>query len=198
MAPDSPCRPSGPGNQRKQNLMTDENKQTPEKAPEEQERAPHPREVIKRLAEVYPDTFFTDGRKVRPLAIGLIKPLLAEREEKFPEVSARQLRRAVRFYTQALAYHRAVLDGTPRVDLEGKDAGEVTEKEQEYAKERLETIRPPRKKPAGKKGPKGEQKTKGKSRPKRRRPARSEKKEEEKPQSTEDKLAALQAKFNGK
>ncbi len=194
--------------------MTAKDQQQPEQAGEEQARGPHPREIVARLAEAYPDTFFTDGRKVRPLAIGLIRPLLAEREEKLPDLSARQLRKAIRFYTQAAAYHRAVLDGRERVDLEGNVAGQVTEKEQAYSKERLDAI-PARKKGAGKRP--NRRQGDGEERPRRRRRAQSgpgrgrpgngegrKRREPEKTRkptapegSMDDKLAALQKKFNG-
>lgn len=160
----------------------------------------HPRDVIAKLAEVYPQTFFSDGRQVRPLAIGIVRDLLAEREEKLPGLSARVIRRALRFYTSAAAYHRAVIKDLPRVNLQGEEAGQTSDEEKAYAQEKLDAIPKPKRKqdkpaPARKSKPKGRKAGKPRPAPEKKKDKDSKDKEEK---PMEDKLAALAEKFNVK
>jgi len=101
-------------------------------------KARHPRTILARLAELYPNAFFADGRKVRPLAIGILKELQAAREgEGGHGLSMQDLRRALRYYTQGAAYHRAVARGDARVNLAGESVGEVSEEQKAYAEAKL-------------------------------------------------------------
>jgi len=125
----------------------------------EKSKARHPRTIVARLAEAYPNAFSTDGRKVRPLAVGILKELQAAREgqgqgegqregESQGEVegghglSMQDLRRALRYYTQGAAYHRAVARGDARVNLAGESVGEVTEDQKAHAEAKLAELAP--------------------------------------------------------
>lgn len=125
-----------------------ENLQPADVAPETTEaatasKAHHPRTVITRLAELYPNAFFADGRKVRPLAVGILKELQAAREgEAGHGLSMQDLRRALRYYTQGAAYHRAVARGDARINLTGEAAGEVTEEQKTHAEAKLAELAP--------------------------------------------------------
>ncbi|MEO1750949.1 ProQ/FINO family protein [Thiofaba sp. EF100] len=109
----------------------------------EQSKARHPRTLVARLAEAYPTAFSLDGRKVRPLAVGILKELQAAREgEGGHGLSMQELRRALRYYTQGAAYHRAVARGDARVNLAGEAVGEVSEDQKAHAEARLAELAP--------------------------------------------------------
>ncbi|MFZ5467539.1 MAG: ProQ/FINO family protein [Pseudomonadota bacterium] len=109
----------------------------------EQPKARHPRTIVARLAEAYPNAFSTDGRKVRPLAVGILKELQAAREgEGGHGLSMQDLRRALRYYTQGAAYHRAVARGDARVNLAGESVGEVSEDQKAHAEAKLAELAP--------------------------------------------------------
>ncbi|MEW6445523.1 MAG: ProQ/FINO family protein [Pseudomonadota bacterium] len=109
----------------------------------EKAKATHPRAIVARLAEVYPNAFSADGRKVRPLAVGILKELQAAREgEGGHGLSMQELRRALRYYTQGAAYHRAVARGEARVNLVGEAVAEVTEEQKAHAEAKLVELAP--------------------------------------------------------
>ncbi|MEW6764206.1 MAG: ProQ/FINO family protein [Pseudomonadota bacterium] len=110
-------------------------------------KAAHPRTIVARLAEVYPEAFATDGRKVRPLAVGILKELQAAREAQGEDkpghgLSMQELRRALRYYTQGAAYHRAIARGDARVNLAGEAVAEVTEEQKAHAEAKLVELAP--------------------------------------------------------
>ncbi len=110
-------------------------------------KASHPRAIVARLAEIYPEAFATDGRKVRPLAVGILKELQAAREAQGEDkpghgLSMQELRRALRYYTQGAAYHRAVARGDARVNLAGEAVAEVTEEQKAHAEAKLVELAP--------------------------------------------------------
>ncbi|GEM_PF-2926884 len=110
-------------------------------------KAHHPRTILNRLADLYPNAFHADGRKVRPLAVGILKELQAAREgqaegEEGHGLSMQDLRRALRYYTQGAAYHRAVARGEARINLLGEPAGEVTEEQKAHAAAKLVELEP--------------------------------------------------------
>ncbi|MGB9670561.1 MAG: ProQ/FINO family protein [Halothiobacillaceae bacterium] len=109
----------------------------------EQPKARHPRTLVARLVEAYPNAFSLDGRKVRPLAVGILKELQAAREgEGGHGLSMQDLRRALRYYTQGAAYHRAVARGDARVNLAGESVGEVSEDQKAHAEAKLAELAP--------------------------------------------------------
>ena len=192
-------------------------------------KAHHPRTILNRLAELYPNAFHADGRKVRPLAVGILKELQAAREgEAGHGLSMQDLRRALRYYTQGAAYHRAVARGEARINLAGEAAGEVTEEQKAHAAAKLVELEPklpkrePRKPVEGEEGerprrarkpsgPRGEGRGEGgrgqgKGKPRREgapRPPRTERPARQEEPATpalspEEKLNALLEKFGGK
>ncbi|MFP4155223.1 MAG: ProQ/FINO family protein [Halothiobacillaceae bacterium] len=145
---------------------------TPEGAGEAQpkkKRLPHPREVIDRLIEAWPEVFTRDPRAVRPLAIGILKQILAARPETLDGLNSQAIRRGVKFYTSSIAYHRAMLNATHRVALDGSQADEITEDMREHARKELERIPKPVRKS---RKPEGEGSTEA-SRPRRARRRRA-------------------------
>jgi sRNA-binding protein len=103
----------------------------------------HPRAVLNILADRYPAAFHADGRLVKPLAVGVLQELRAAREGEEPlPVTVQDLRRALRYYTQGAAYHRAVARGDARINLLGEAVAEVTEEQKEHAAAKLVELEP--------------------------------------------------------
>jgi ProP effector len=92
------------------------------------------RAVIKLLCDRFPQTFSLEGRGRRPLKLGVHADALAVLDGA---VSARDLHSAMRAYTSAASYLRALSTGACRIDLDGKPAGAVTGEEEAVAKTRL-------------------------------------------------------------
>lgn len=134
-----------------------------------------PRAVLNILAERYPAAFHADGRRVKPLAVGVLQELRAARQGENPlPVSVHELRRALRYYTQGAAYLRALLRGEARINLQGEAVGEVTEEQKQHAQALWEALepklpkRPPRPQRAAQEAAEDGASTEGKSKRPRR------------------------------
>jgi ProP effector len=77
-------------------------------------------EGIDLLAELYPRCFCRTNR--RPLKIGICEEVISQH----PEMSRHRIKRLLKTYTQCPEYWSTLTAGTPRIDLEGNLAGEVT------------------------------------------------------------------------
>ena len=104
---------------------------------------PPPRALYRIIMEKWPSMFPARPDEVRPLAIGIHELL----EKRFPDRSPEQVRRAIAQwrYPRLGAYLRVVARGGARYDLDGNPSGEVTESEQENARQRLQEWRAQRK-----------------------------------------------------
>ena len=90
--------------------------------------------ILDQLGQAFPAGF---SRTVpQPLKIGLGEELLALAgvHPALADLSRTQLRRALKVYTGALAYRKALVNGGPRYDLAGQPAGEVTPEQQAAAR----------------------------------------------------------------
>ncbi len=87
-----------------------------------------PREVLEKLRETSP-TF----RECRPVALRIDKSIA----ERFPQFSRKLIRTAMRMHTASTRYLKSVEKGETRFDLDGNEAGEVTEEHREHAAEKL-------------------------------------------------------------
>lgn len=123
--------------------------------------------AINLMCETYPKTF--NREQVRPLKIGIQEDLLADEK-----ISKGKIKRALASYVRAPAYYRSLQTGVQRVDLNGEDAGEVTEQEAEHAKTMLKKIRDERN-----------------ARVKEQKQAERQRRENQKQQRMTDKLAQL-------
>jgi len=85
--------------------------------------------VIDTLAEKWPNAFFADPQKRRPLKVGVHLDIL----EALPGVNKKTLSAALRFYTRHSCYVQAVVKGQARVDLSGVEVGPVSERDREMA-----------------------------------------------------------------
>lgn len=90
--------------------------------------------IIDRLCEAFPACFNRSAPK--PLKIGISEDLLAlaGAHPALIDLTRTQIRRAIKFYTGAPAYRKALRRGGPRYDLAGQAAGEVTPEQQALAK----------------------------------------------------------------
>ncbi|GAB2790646.1 hypothetical protein GCM10027040_16010 [Halomonas shantousis] len=95
--------------------------------------APAPQALLKQWYQRYPKTFFKGHTK--PLKTG-IHLELAEREP-WPE---KLVRRTLACYVHLPRYLKAVRAGAVRVDLDGADAGVVSEEEALHARKQLESL----------------------------------------------------------
>ena len=90
--------------------------------------------IIDRLIEAFPACFSRSAPQ--PLKIGLGEELLAlvGDHPALADLSRTQIRRALKVYTGASAYRKALAKGGPRYDLDGQPTGEVTPEQQVIAR----------------------------------------------------------------
>lgn len=86
------------------------------------------RGLLQKLQESSP-TF----SEVKPLALRIDKAIA----ERFPDVDRKVIRSAMRMHTATTRYLKAVEKATARFDLDGKESGEVTEEQRQYASQTL-------------------------------------------------------------
>ena len=89
--------------------------------------------ILDRLIEAFPACFSRTAPK--PLKIGLGEEVmaLAGVHPALADLTRTQIRRALKVYTGALAYRKALVNGGPRYDLDGQPVGEVTPDQQAFA-----------------------------------------------------------------
>ena len=88
-------------------------------------------EGINLLVELYPRCFCRTNR--RPLKVGIYELVISQH----PEMSKPQIKRLLKEYTQSPEYWSTLTAGTPRIDLVGNVAGEVTAADEEDAKRKI-------------------------------------------------------------
>ncbi|OZB35821.1 MAG: hypothetical protein B7X35_06075 [Halothiobacillus sp. 14-56-357] len=103
-------------------------------------RAP-PQEVIARLVAVWPSAFFADPRSVKPLTIGVLQQILANRPAELDGLNSHAIRTGIKFYTSRLSYHYGMVHNTHRITLAGEPAEEVDDKSREFAKAQIVAIK---------------------------------------------------------
>ncbi|HRY15216.1 MAG TPA: ProQ/FinO family protein [Candidatus Competibacteraceae bacterium] len=99
--------------------------------------------TLDRLCEAFPALFHRQTPK--PLKMGLGEALmgLAGVHPALADLTRTQIRRALKVYTGAGRYRRALAKGGPRYDLDGQPAGEVTPEQQALAPAPRQTAGPP-------------------------------------------------------
>lgn len=111
-------------------------------APEERKRQ-HQEILQVRTAVVleFPNCFVPKGAPKRPLKIGIIKDLLAAGREAFPGLSVRLIKAFLADYCGGPNYHKAMVPGAIRVDLNGSFAGIVDGAAVAFAQRRAAEIK---------------------------------------------------------
>jgi ProP effector len=87
-------------------------------------------EGIAQLAELYPNCF---RQPRQPLKIGIHNDIIAQHPELRPSL----IGSALKAYTRSVGYLETLKAGTPRIDLEGNVAGEVTATDEADAKRKI-------------------------------------------------------------
>jgi ProP effector len=78
--------------------------------------------ALARLAEEFPRTFVREKYQPHwPLKVGIAADLM----ERGPELDHHKINVALTVYTRRIMYLRSLVAGAARVDLDGKEAGEV-------------------------------------------------------------------------
>ncbi|PPQ35402.1 ProQ/FINO family protein [Rhodoblastus acidophilus] len=81
----------------------------------------------------WPTAFAGRGCSKKPLAIGITKQIMTE----LPEIGFHRLTAALSDYCSGPTYLRNVIEGAPRVGLDGRPCGVVSPDEASYAAQRL-------------------------------------------------------------
>jgi len=89
--------------------------------------------VIAMLADRFPQSFFVAERERRPLKTGIFRDIRAALGDGIDEL---QLSAALAMYCRAVGYLKHCKEGTPRIDLSGEPAGEVSADEARFARGR--------------------------------------------------------------
>jgi sRNA-binding protein len=89
--------------------------------------------IIDRLCAAFPACF--DRSSPKPLKIGLGGEVLAlaEHHPALADLTRTRIRRAIRYYTGAPAYQKALVKGGLRYGLDGQPSGMVTPEQQAVA-----------------------------------------------------------------
>jgi sRNA-binding protein len=90
--------------------------------------------VIARLCELFPKTFFNEPRLRRPLKVNIVSDIEKLNE---PSLANCNIGAVVNWYTGHIGYDYCFVAGAERIDLNGKVAGKITEKEAREARARI-------------------------------------------------------------
>ncbi len=99
-----------------------------------------PQAVVAQLMAAWPQAFFADPRAVKPLAIGTLQQILANRPAELEGFNSHAIRTGLKFYTSRLSYHYGIVHSTHRITLAGEPADEVDDKAREFAKTQIVAI----------------------------------------------------------
>lgn len=86
------------------------------------------------LIKTFPQTFFTDKENIRPLKLGIIDDILNYLSHcNQSSISRSKIRQSIQHYARRLPYLKQLQFEASRIDLQGREAGFVTEEEEELA-----------------------------------------------------------------
>jgi ProP effector len=88
---------------------------------------------IDKLVELFPNCFFREDPLRRPLKIGIRDDIFARQTGLRPDV----ITSALRTYVRSVSYWVLLTSGTPRIDLDGNVAGEVTIEDEQNAQRKI-------------------------------------------------------------
>jgi hypothetical protein len=91
-------------------------------------------ELLELLFEKFPNTFFKEPEKIRPIQKYIHKKI---RKALNNEYTKSEISEALILYTQTIDYCQQLMKGGERIDLQGKACGEVSVEHQQDAKARL-------------------------------------------------------------
>jgi ProP effector len=115
------------------------------------ERTEHPispEELLEILLEKFPNTFFREPEKIRPIQKYIHKKIRRVFDGKYTK---NEILAALALYTQTIDYCKKIIEGGERIDLEGKSCGEIPQQHIEDALARVsgkKSMRPAKEKKA--------------------------------------------------
>jgi len=89
------------------------------------------------LSLAFPRCFAGKGEDKTPVKIGIA----ADIRKRLPDLSRKQIRRALGDYCSGPSYHRGMLSAHHRVDLDGSEAGDISDNARQFARNCLERIK---------------------------------------------------------
>lgn len=100
--------------------------------------APHA--IVAQFIAAWPQAFFSEPRAVKPLAIGILKQMLANRPAALDGLNSHAIRAGIKFYTSRLSYHYGVRHNAHRIDLAGEPAEAIDEAARTHAEAQIAAI----------------------------------------------------------
>jgi ProP effector len=88
---------------------------------------------IDKLVELFPNCFFRENHLRRPLKIGIRDDIFARQTGLRPDL----ITSALSTYVRSVSYWVLLMSGTPRIDLDGNVAGEVTIEDEQNAQRKI-------------------------------------------------------------
>ena len=85
------------------------------------------------LVQRFPAAFKPQGQPRLPLKIGIYDDIIS----LAPDLPEAEVKNAIRLYVNQRFYNRVIIEGAPRVDLNGEPAGLVTAEQAAWAKIKL-------------------------------------------------------------
>ena len=93
------------------------------------------------LLKTYYPTCFKESKEIKPLKIGikqdLVKSLAVRADIAIPDKAC--MVNSLSYYVNSSSYHKSVQPGATRIDLEGNEAGHVSQEEATYSLERFQS-----------------------------------------------------------
>ena len=83
----------------------------------------------------YPNAF--NKKEPQPLKLGILEDIA---EDLQGELTKSQIRRGLKYYTNSIQYHQAIMVEKHRVNLNGEKVDLITEKHKEFAQKQLEEL----------------------------------------------------------
>ncbi|WP_407275954.1 ProQ/FinO family protein [Halothiobacillus sp. DCM-1] len=99
-----------------------------------------PHSIVAKFIEAWPQAFFKDPRAVKPLAIGILKQMLANRPAALDGLNSHAIRAGIKFYTSRLSYHYGVRHNSHRIDLLGEPAEAIDDAARAHAEAQIAAI----------------------------------------------------------
>lgn len=99
-----------------------------------------PQAIVAQFIAAWPLAFFNDPRAVKPLAIGILKHMLANRPAELDGLNSHAIRAGIKFYTSRLSYHYGVRHNAHRIDLAGEPAEAIDDAARAHAEAQIAAI----------------------------------------------------------
>ena len=99
-----------------------------------------PQAIVAQFIAAWPQAFFSEPRAVKPLAIGILKQMLANRPAELDGLNSHTIRAGIKFYTSRLSYHYGVRHNSHRINLAGEPAEAIDDAARAHAEAQIAAI----------------------------------------------------------